>query len=216
MDIIVARDILKVNDQLAQANRAKLDAAGLTAVNVMSSPGAGKTTLLERLATELKGKLRFGVIEGDLATANDAQRLDNLGVPTVQINTGRGCHLDANMVQMALENIDLTALDLLFVENVGNLVCPSSYKLGERCRLVLLSVPEGDDKVAKYPPMFTDVDALVITKADLLPYVDFDVERVKRDFAALSPKARTFQISARTGDGMPALGEWLLGMRGSK
>ena len=216
MDIIVAKDILKVNDQLADANRRRLQEAGVLAVNVMSSPGAGKTTLLEALAGRFRGRLRLGVVEGDLATARDAERLVAVGLPTIQINTGGGCHLDAGMVRSALDGLDLEALDLLFIENVGNLVCPSSYRLGESRRLVLLSVPEGDDKVAKYPPMFRGVDALVLTKTDLLPHLKFDQPRVTSEFRTLSPEAPVFPVSSTTGEGLDALVDWLLKLPGPK
>lgn len=209
MDIIVAKDILKANDQLARANQARLGAAGVMAVNIMGSPGCGKTTLLERLAQDLRDTLRFGVIEGDLATAQDAERLEHVGIRTAQINTGGGCHLDANMVASALDSLDLNAFDLLFIENVGNLVCPSSYRLGERRRMVLLSIPEGDDKVAKYPPMFTGVDVVVLTKTDLLPHVDFDTARIERELRVLSPGARIIHVCAKSGDGMAELVDWL-------
>lgn len=209
MDLIIAKDILKANDQIAGANRARFDGNGVLGVNVMGSPGSGKTTLLERLAVDLDGKLRFAVIEGDLATSNDAERLERAGIQATQINTGGGCHLDANMVAKALERAELVSFDVVFIENVGNLVCPSSYQLGERRRVVLLSTPEGDDKVAKYPPMFTGIDALVITKADLHEYVEFDAGRVEKDARVLSPEVKVFNVCAKNGSGMTDFVSWL-------
>lgn len=213
MKIVVAKKILTANDEIAKENLNRLDRAGVYCINILGSPGAGKTTLLEKLVKPLSEKLRLGVIEGDLATSRDAERIDALGIPTVQINTEGGCHLDANMVRSALENLDLESLDLLLIENVGNLVCPSSYRLGERHRVVVLSVAEGDDKVAKYPTMFQRVDTLVVNKTDLLPYVEYDLKRVYADVQKVAPQIKMLEVSARTSEGIGALVDWLIAKR---
>jgi hydrogenase nickel incorporation protein HypB len=210
MEIVVAKDLLKANDQIAAGNRARFDAAGTYCVNLLGSPGSGKTTLLESLAAHLPADLRAGAVEGDLDTSHDAERIQALGWPAVQINTGGGCHLDANMVAACLGNLDLAALDLVFVDNVGNLVCTASFQLGEHLRIVVLSVTEGDEKVVKYPPMFQKADAVVVNKMDLHPHVDFDLERVARDVARVNPRAEIHHVSARTGDGVPELAAWLV------
>lgn len=209
MRIIAAKNILKANDLLAEENRTRLDAAGVFAVNVVGSPGAGKTTLLEALFTHLQGRLKPAVIEGDIAGSIDAQRMEQIGVPAVQINTDGACHLDANMIAIATGELDLQTVDLLVVENVGNLVCTAGFKLGEHLRVVVLSTSEGDDKAVKYPAIFQGSDALFITKIDLLPYVTFDVERITADMKRLAPTAPVFQVSAVRGDGIPAAAEWL-------
>ena len=201
MEIVIAKDIMKANDQIAEANRIKLDQANVYCVNFLGSPGSGKTTLLEAIAPYITNQSPFGVIEGDLATSRDAERIETLGVPAIQINTGGGCHLDANMVDSALKNLNLNNLDLLFIENVGNLVCPAGFKLGERLRIVVLSVTEGDDKVAKYPTMFSAVDALVVNKIDLLPYLDFDLNKIRSDIKVIAPDIDMFTLSAKTGEG---------------
>lgn len=211
MEIVVAKDLLKANDQIAAVNLSRLDTAGIACVNLLGSPGAGKTTLLERLADHLPDSVRPAAIEGDLATSNDAERIQALGWPTVQINTGGGCHLDANMVAAGLDGLDLDSIDLLFIDNVGNLVCTASFQLGERLRLVVLSVTEGDEKVVKYPPMFQKADVIVINKIDLLPYTDFDVKRVVADAQRLNPDVEIHQVSARTAEGVAGLAQWLLG-----
>lgn len=209
MKIVIAKKILTANDEIAADNLARLDRAGVYCINILGSPGAGKTSLLEKLAAPLAKKLRLGVIEGDLATSRDAERIDALGIPTVQINTEGGCHLDANMVKTALDSLALDDLDLLLIENVGNLVCPSGYRLGERHRIAVLSVAEGDDKVAKYPTMFQRVDTLVVNKIDLLPHVDYDLKRVYTDVQKIAPKIKMLEISARTSEGIESVAEWL-------
>ncbi len=209
MKIVAAKKILKANDQLASENRARLEAAGIFCVNLVGSPGCGKTTLLESLFVKLKQSLRPGVIEGDIASSIDAERIDALRVPVVQINTEGACHLDATMVAAALRTLDLPAIDLLLIENVGNLVCTAGFDLGEHLRLTALSVPEGDDKLAKYPAIFQGADALVITKTDLLPYIRFDVDRVLADMARLAPHAQVFQVAALQGEGMDRFSQWL-------
>ena len=210
MEVVVTQDILKANDSIAEQNLARLDAAGVYTVNVLGSPGAGKTTLLERLAEKLNGRVKAAVIEGDLATSKDAERIEKLGWPTIQINTGGGCHLEANMVSTAMKSLPLDDTDLLFIENVGNLVCTASHKLGERLRVVVLSSTEGDDKVSKYPPMFQKTNAIIMNKADLLPYTDFDIDRMEEDARRLNPDVEIFKVSSRTGEGIAEVAEWLL------
>ncbi|MGD0383941.1 MAG: hydrogenase nickel incorporation protein HypB [Thermoguttaceae bacterium] len=209
MKILAAKKILKVNDQLAADNRAKLDAAGVFGVNVVGSPGSGKTTLLEALFAELRGRLKPAVIEGDIAGSIDAQRIEALGVPVVQINTDGACHLDAAMVASAMGELDLSAVDVLFIENVGNLVCTAGFDLGERLRIVVLSTPEGDDKALKYPAIFQGSHALFITKTDLTPHLNFNAQRIAADMKCLAPKAPVFQVSALKGQGIPEAATWL-------
>ena len=209
MKIVAAKKILKANDQLAEENRRRFDAAGVYGVNIVGSPGCGKTTLLETLFARLDDSVAPAVIEGDIASSIDAERIDALGVPVVQINTDGACHLDATMIQAATDGFDLPKLDVLMIENVGNLVCTAGFDLGEHLRIVLLSVPEGDDKIAKYPAIFRGSDALVITKVDLLPHFDFSVDRATADMKALAPEAKIFQLSAKAGTGMQEIAAWL-------
>lgn len=209
MKLVAVKKILTANDQLAEENRGKLRAAGVLGVNVVGSPGCGKTTLLEALFAAMKGRLRPAVIEGDIAGSVDAERMEALGVPVVQINTEGACHLDAHMIAAAMQGLDLAAADLLVIENVGNLVCTAGFDLGERLRVVLLSVSEGDDKLVKYPAIFRGSHALVITKIDLLPHTNFQVDRVVSDMKRLAPEARVFQVAALRGEGIPPLTEWL-------
>jgi hydrogenase nickel incorporation protein HypB len=209
MKIVAAKSILKANDQLAAENRARFDSAGIYCVNVVGSPGCGKTTLLEALFARLKGRMRPAVIEGDIAGSVDAERMEALGLPVVQINTEGACHLDANMTASAVGQLDLTNVDLLAVENVGNLVCTAGFDLGEHLRIIVLSVSEGDDKAVKYPAIFQGSHALVITKTDLLPYSNFSVERITADMRRLAPRAEVFQVSALHNEGMEAVAEWL-------
>ncbi|MBN2578660.1 MAG: hydrogenase nickel incorporation protein HypB [Pirellulales bacterium] len=210
MKIVAAKKILKFNDRLAAENRAAFDAAGAFCVNVVGSPGSGKTTLLEALFAAGKGRLRPAVIEGDIAGAVDAQRMENIDVPVVQINTEGACHLDAAMVASAVGELDLGATGFLMIENVGNLVCTAGFDLGEHLRLIVLSTSEGDDKVVKYPAIFQGSHALVITKSDLCPYLNFDPQRLIDDFHRLVPQAPAFQVAALRGDGVQDLAEWLL------
>lgn len=205
----VRRHVLKQNDQLARALRQRFADAGVRVVSLVSSPGAGKTALLERLLRELAPTLRVAALVGDLATENDAARLARSGAPVRQIVTGTVCHLDASMVERALDGWDLNALDLLFVENVGNLVCPASYDLGESLRIVLLSVTEGEDKPLKYPTVFNTSDVAVITKADLAEAVEFDYAAALRNIDAVRPGMRVFFVSSKTGAGMPELLDFL-------
>jgi hydrogenase nickel incorporation protein HypB len=209
MKIVAAKKILKANDQLAAENRARLEAAGIFGVNIVGSPGAGKTTLLEALFQQLKGRLRPAVIEGDIAGSIDAQRMEQIGVPAVQINTDGACHLDANMIAIAGKELDLDEIDLLVIENVGNLVCTAGFDLGEHLRIVVLSTSEGDDKAVKYPAIFQGSQALVITKMDLLPHLNFSVERITADMKRLAPEAAVFCVSAVRGDGIAEAAEWL-------
>jgi hydrogenase nickel incorporation protein HypB len=207
--VVLQQKVLAKNDALAGRNRAWLHDRGVLAVNLMSSPGAGKTTLLERTARELD--LDFCVIEGDQETALDASRISQAGRKVVQINTGVGCHLDASTVAGALAELDPAPGSVVVIENVGNLVCPALFDLGESARVVLASVTEGADKPVKYPHMFRGADLVLVTKTDLLPYVDFDVARHAADIKRLSPAARLIQVSATTGDGMPGWYGWLRG-----
>lgn len=207
--IPVVRNILEANDRLADQLRAIYAANRLLALNLMSSPGAGKTSLLERTLTDLRDELRMAVIEGDLQTNNDAVRVAATGAQAVQINTDGGCHLDSSMVLEALKQMDLSGLDVLFIENVGNLVCPAEFDLGEAAKVTLLSVTEGDDKPEKYPMMFAESKALLLNKIDLLPYVDFSLEKASRFARALNPELLVFPISCRTGEGLRPWYDWL-------
>lgn len=209
MRIVAAKKILQANDQLAAENRERFRAVGVFVVNVLGSPGGGKTTLIEALAGKLQPKRGLAVIEGDLAGTVDADRLSARGIPALQIATEGICHLDANMIAAASRELDLTQCDWLFIENVGNLVCPAGFDLGENLRIVLLSVPEGDDKLIKYPTIFQATDAVVITKVDLLPHFEFRPERVAEDLRKLNPNAAVFLTSARTGQGVSELAAWL-------
>jgi hydrogenase nickel incorporation protein HypB len=200
---------LSANDQLAEENRSRLDSAGVYAINLMASPGAGKTSLIEHTIKQLTVKLNLAVVDGDIATSIDADRAIAAGAEAVQINTGGECHLDAVMLQGALNQLQLGTIDLLLVENVGNLVCPAAFKLGTHQNVLIASIPEGDDKPYKYPPMYRDVDALVINKIDLLPYIDFDMDYFKRGVEVLNPGLVTFPISCRTGEGLEAWLTWL-------
>lgn len=207
--ISVVEEILSANDQLAATNRARLDAARVFAVNVMASPGAGKTSLILRTVEALREELRIGAVDGDIATTIDADRIAGLGVPAVQINTGGACHLDAVMLQSALLELSLEDLDLLIVENVGNLVCPASFKLGVHRNVLIASVPEGDDKPYKYPVMYRGVDVLVLNKMDVLTAFDFDVDYFRRGVEALSPGLAFFPLSCKTGEGLAGWLDWL-------
>lgn len=198
----VHQAILDKNDRLAERNRGYFLAKGLLVVNVLSSPGSGKTTFLERTAADLAGRLRLGVIVGDLETDNDARRLRKSGLPSVQITTGSVCHLDAEMVARAMTRLPLDDLDILVIENVGNLVCPASYDLGESLRVVLLSVTEGEDKPLKYPVMFKTAHVIVVNKMDIAEAVGYDREASLANIRRIAPQATIFEVSARTGQGM--------------
>ncbi len=207
--IPVVERILSANDRLAAQNRARLDAAGVFSLNFMASPGAGKTSLIEQTVKTLAGRLRLAVIDGDIATSLDADRAAAAGATAVQINTGGECHLDAVMLSQALPQIDLDQVDLLIVENVGNLVCPASFALGTHRSVLIASIPEGDDKPYKYPGMYRGVDALVINKVDLLPYVPFRMDYFRQGVEILNPGVVTFPLSCRTGEGMEAWIDWV-------
>lgn len=207
--IRVEEDILARNNRLAAGNRALFAEKGVFVLNMVSSPGSGKTTILERTLADLAGRFNFAVIEGDQQTDNDAQRIAATGVPVKQINTGAGCHLDAHMVCHAVGEFDLDALDILLIENVGNLVCPASFDLGEHHKVVVLSVTEGEDKPLKYPQMFHIADVMLLNKIDLLPYVDFDIEQCKEAALRVNPDILIFEVSSRTGEGLEKWYEWL-------
>lgn len=214
--ISIVQNILAANDDVAREIRQTLQARNLRAINLMSSAGAGKTTLLEQTIRHLNGRLRLGVIEGDVETAADAERIDAAGGESVQIITQGACHLEAHMVRAALAQIDLEAIDMLFVENVGNLVCPAGWDLGEDLKAVVVSTTEGDDKPAKYPHMFAASQVMIINKIDLLPYVDYDLSAVKRFALAVNPRLRIFELSCRTGEGLAAWCDWLLAFAHAK
>jgi hydrogenase nickel incorporation protein HypB len=205
----VVENILSANDQLAEENRSCLEAAQLFAINLMASPGAGKTSLIEHTIKGLSSQLNLAVVDGDIATSIDADRATAAGAAAIQINTGGECHLDAVMFQSALQQLELTDYDLLLVENVGNLVCPASFKLGTHLNILIASIPEGDDKPYKYPTMYRGVDALVINKIDLLPYIDFDMEYFQRGVEVLNSGLVTFPLSCSTGEGLAAWLTWL-------
>jgi len=207
--ILVQADILATNKQAAAAIRQELRGRGILAVNLLSSPGSGKTTLLEALADRLKGRYGMAVIEGDIETERDAERIRAKGIPAWQITTGGACHLEARMIAKVLGDVP-AAIDFLFIENVGNLVCPASYDLGEDLRCVLLSSPEGDDKPAKYPQAFLSADCLILTKTDLVPYLPFDPARAAAEALSLKPGLRVLMVSALRGDGVDALVGYLV------
>jgi hydrogenase nickel incorporation protein HypB len=215
--IQIEQDILAKNNAYAAANRAHLAARGILALNLLSSPGSGKTSLLVRsimrLGKRLGGRLPVAVIEGDQATANDADRIRATGAPALQINTGKGCHLDAHMVGHAIEHLDPPAGGILFIENVGNLVCPAAFDLGEAHKVVVLSVTEGEDKPLKYPDMFHAADLILLNKVDLLPHVDFDVGKALEAARKVNPKVKMLHVSARSGEGLDAWIDWLLASR---
>jgi hydrogenase nickel incorporation protein HypB len=209
MKISVVRDILEANDRIAQQNRVLFNENNLLVINLMSSPGAGKTSLLERTISALKEDLRIGVIEGDIQSSQDAERIARTGIPVVQINTGGACHLDGNMIRDTFGEFSFKDLDLLVVENVGNLVCPAEFKVGEDFKAMILSVTEGDDKPAKYPLMFHESSVLLINKIDLLPYVDCSVEKIREDSLKINPDLAIFEISCKTGEGIENWYSWV-------
>ncbi len=213
MKVKVVTRILEANDRIAEGNRRRFKEAGLYVVNLMGAPGAGKTSLLERTIRELKPRLRMGVIEGDIVGTDDAERIGALDIPVVQINTGGACHLDANMISEVLDELPLKDLDMLIIENVGNLVCPAEFKVGEDMKMMVLSLAEGHDKPLKYPLMFQESSALVLNKIDLLPYMNTDMNKVKKDSLALNPKLNIFEVSCATGKGIDTWAQWLSGLR---
>ncbi len=207
----VVENILSANDRLAEENRLRFDEAAVYGINFMASPGAGKTSLIVHTIKSLSDQLSLAVVDGDIATSIDADRAAAAGAEAVQINTGGECHLDAVMLQGALNQLELTRYDLLLVENVGNLVCPAAFQLGTHQNVLIASIPEGDDKPYKYPTMYKGVDALVINKIDLLPYIDFDMQYFQRGVEVLNPGLVTFPISCSTGEGLDAWLDWLKG-----
>jgi hydrogenase nickel incorporation protein HypB len=207
----IVENILNANDRLAEENHVRLNSAGVFSINIMASPGAGKTSLIEQTLPRLKDKLRVAVVDGDIATSIDADRAAQAGAQAaIQINTGGDCHLDAVMLRGALEQLDLTQFDLLIVENVGNLVCPASFKLGTHKSVLVASIPEGDDKPYKYPGTYRGVDALVVNKIDLLPYVPFRMDYFEHGVEVLNPGVVTFPLSTKTGEGMDVWVDWLV------
>ncbi len=209
MQLKVMENIMASNDMIARENRRTFDRHGLFVINLMSSPGAGKTTLLELTVTALKDEFAIAVIEGDIRGQLDAERIERHGVPVLQINTGGECHLDANMIRNGLDAMDLSGRDLLIIENVGNLVCPAEFKVGEDRKIVVLSVPEGDDKPYKYPLMFKESQVMLINKMDLLGLVDFDVHKVEQNVLALNADMKIFHVSCKTREGLDAWLDWL-------
>lgn len=207
--ISVEQDILQENNLLAQRNRGFFEGRNILSLNLVSSPGSGKTTLLERTLTDLKGQLEFAVIEGDQQTANDADRIHATGTKVTQINTGKGCHLDAHMILHAVQGMKLKPDSVLFIENVGNLVCPAMFDLGESERVVVISVTEGDDKPLKYPDMFHSSTICIINKIDLLPYVNFKVEKAKEYARKINPNLEIIEVSCTSGEGLETWYDWL-------
>ncbi len=208
-NVSVVEKIHSANDQLAAEIRQRLDSASVFSINIMASPGAGKTSLIELTLHELRALHEIAVIDGDVATSIDADRAAKAGATAVQINTGGQCHIDANMLRIAVNELDLENFDLILVENVGNIICPVSFQLGTHKNILIASIPEGDDKPYKYPAMYQDVDALIINKIDLLPYVDFDMAYFKKGVQLLNPDLVTFPLSCRTGEGIQAWITWL-------
>lgn len=205
----VEQDILYENNLLAQRNRGYFEAKNILALNLVSSPGSGKTSLLEKTLTDLKGKEEFAVIEGDQQTNNDADRIHATGTKVVQINTGKGCHLDAHMVLHAIQGMKPKENSILFIENVGNLVCPAMFDLGEKFRVVIMSVTEGEDKPLKYPDMFHSSQLCIINKTDLLPYVPFNIEKARENVRKVNPQTEIIEVSCTSGEGLPEWYEWL-------
>jgi hydrogenase nickel incorporation protein HypB len=205
----IKEDILGANDVKAKLNQKVLDDHGILMINIMASPGAGKTSLILETVSQLKGKVRTAVIEGDIASTIDADKVAKQSIPVVQINTGGACHLDANMIEKALTNLPLKEIEVIFVENVGNLVCTAEFNLGEHRRVMLLSVPEGDDKPYKYPLMFTEANVVLVSKSDVMPHFDFNLEAFCKAVDGLNPQAKIFPLSAKTGDGFGPWIAWL-------
>lgn len=211
MKVALRTDVLTNNNKAAEFNRELFTDSNTLVINLMSSPGAGKTTLLEETVRALSGKYKIAVIEGDLATERDADRIRAMGAKAVQINTHGGCHLDARMIAAALSEFDLDEVDILFIENVGNLVCPSGYDLGQQHKVAVLSVPEGNDKIPKYPQMFLRTELVLLNKIDLLPYLDFNVDEARRDLSEINPQSSLLPLSARTQEGMHEWFSWIEG-----
>ncbi len=212
--ITIERKVLEKNDELARQNREQFERNGIFVINLVSSPGSGKTSLLEKTLEHLKGKIRVAVIEGDVQTDLDAQRVAKFGVPVVQIVTNGGCHLEARLVQDALGKMELEGTDLLVIENVGNLVCPAGYDLGEAMKIVIASTTEGDDKPLKYPAMFRNASVLIINKVDLVPYLNFNLDELRKNALRINPNLTVFETSCTTGSGIREWSEWLLARAG--
>lgn len=204
------KNILGANDEIAAQNRQMFSERGVVVMNLMGSPGSGKTTLLEQTLTRLADKIKIAVIEGDLFTAKDAERIERAGVDVIQINTAGGCHLDAAMIQKACASLDLAAIDLLIVENVGNLVCPAEFDIGENFKAVVLSITEGDDKPLKYPLIFKESEVVLLNKIDLLPFTNFDLSAARTDLTTLHPTIKIFETSCTSGAGLDDWAAWLL------
>jgi hydrogenase nickel incorporation protein HypB len=209
MKVPVLKDITNANDAIAVQNRQALDKHGILNINLMSSPGSGKTSLILQTIKHLGSKLRLAVIEGDVASKIDADKIGKEGIPVVQINTGGSCSLEAQMISKALGSLPLQKIDVLIIENVGNLICPAAFALGEDKKVVIASIPEGDDKPAKYPVMFTEADAVIINKIDLAAYVDFDLPRFRKLVEGLNPRVKIFEVSCKTGEGINKWCAWL-------
>ena len=207
--VTVKESVLAVNNRVASATRERLNRSGILMINVMSSPGSGKTSLIVQTVRKFKYMVRIAVIEGDIASSVDSDRISREGVAAVQINTGGGCHLDASMVQKAFDKLNLESTDLVFIENVGNLVCTADFDLGAHRNVVILSVPEGDDKPYKYPVMFSESDVVLVNKTDVLPYFDFNLAGFTGIIEGMNPSARIFRVSAKTGDGMDSWYSWI-------
>jgi len=216
MKVSVIRNVLEANDRLAQELKDRFAERGILALNLMSSPGAGKTSLLERTLADLKGEFKMAVIEGDLQTDNDARRVAATGAQAVQVNTEGGCHLDSSMIEDAIAVLDMAGLDILFIENVGNLVCPAEFNLGEDHKISILSVAEGDDKPEKYPLMFHLSSVMLLNKTDLLPYVDFSLEAASAHARKLNKDIEIFPVAARNGEGLTPWYDWLRKARAGK
>lgn len=211
MEIKVLHQIMDWNEDVSEEVKKTLSEHRVCLINIMGSPGAGKTSLITALIERLKASFRIGVIEGDIAGKVDAERIAALGIPTVQLNTDGACHIEAMSIQHILPELPLNNLDVIFVENIGNLVCPAEFRIGESLRMTLLSIPEGDDKVEKYPLMFTDTDCLVLNKYDMLPHFDFNEKRVCANYESVNPGAPLFRVSSRSGEGMDSLAEFISG-----
>lgn len=209
MKIKVLTEILEANNTIAAENRRVFEKNNVFVVNLMSAPGTGKTSLLERILEKLRIKFRIGILEGDITSTVDAQRLEKFGVQVVQVNTGGECHLDANMIRNALPLFNLGEIDLFIIENVGNLVCPAEFKVGEDMKIMISSVPEGDDKPKKYPLMFRESKCMIINKIDLLGTSDFSLERLRESALEINPGLKIFNISCKTGEGIPELSNWI-------
>ena len=209
MKVSLVRNVLEANDRIAAENKAYFDDLGVKAINMMSAPGAGKTTLISETIRSLRSGMNIAVIEGDIQSTRDAEKISLTGAQVVQINTGGACHLDANMISVTLKQMDLDPVDLVIIENVGNLVCPADFDVGEDCKVMLLSVTEGDDKPLKYPLMFQKSRVLLINKIDLLPYIDCDIQKIRSEALSINPSMEIFEVSAKTKQGLDGWYEWL-------